>query len=132
MSIQPVIAVAAAATIVNTRKVWEAQGLGSEAFMRRLTDDPSPTPQSTVTHYMMSDDSCSVELVAAWQAMASGDLPQINGVWGVGGIISAADAMAATTGANLQVYSASGDVAPLDHANAILASRGLSFVPDDV
>lgn len=132
MTIQPVIAVAAAATIVNTRKVWEAQGLGSEAFSRALTNDPSPTPESTVTHYMMSDDSCTVEMVAAWQAMANGDLPQINGVWGEAGVIEAADAMEATNATNLQVYSASGDVVPLDHANAILASRDLSFVPDPV
>lgn len=132
MAIQPVIAVGAAATIVNLRKVWEAQGLGSEAFMRALTDDPNPTPESVVTHYMMSDDSCTVEMVAAWQAMAHGDLPQIVGVWGEDGVIGAADAMEATSAANLQVYSASGDVVPLDHANAILTSRGLKFVPDPV
>lgn len=130
MSVQPVIAIAAAATIVNTRKVWEAQDLGPEAFSRALTDDPSPTPQSTVTHYLMSDDSCTVEMVAAWQRMANGGLPEIDGVWGEGGIVSAADAMEATNADNLQVYSASGNVVPLDHANAILASRGLKFVPD--
>jgi len=132
MTIQPVIAVAAAATIVKTRKVWEAQGLGSEAFMRRLTDDPNPTPSSTVTHYMMSDDSCTVEMVAAWQRFATGGLPEVTGVWGQNGVISAADAMEGTNAANLQVYSASGDVVPLDHANAVLASRNLSFVPDPV
>lgn len=131
MTIQPVIAVAAAATIVNTRKVWEAQGLGPEAFSRRLTDDTTPTPSSTVTHYMMADDSCMVEMVAAWQAMAHGDLPQIDGVWGEDGVIGAADAMEATNSDNLQVYSASGNVVPLDHANAVLQSRGLHFVPDE-
>jgi len=132
MTTQPVICIVTATARADANLVWAAQGRGPDTFSRRLTTDSPALSNSTVTHYLMADSSSSVEDVAAWQALANGDLPQISGVWGVGGIISAADAMAATTGANLQVYSASGDVVPLDHANAILASRGLGFVPDDI
>lgn len=132
MTTQPVICIVTAAAKTNANLVWAAMGRGPDTFSRRLTDDPSPTISSTVTHYLMADSSSLVEDVQAWQALANGDLPQIDGTWGVDGVIEAADAQAATSGANLQVYSASGNVVPLDHANAILASRGLSFVPDDV
>lgn len=132
MTTQPVICIVTAAAHVNANLVWAAQDRGPDTFSRKLTTDDPATPESVVTHYLMADSSCSVEDIAAWQALANGDLPQIAGVWGEDGVIGAADAMAATNGANLQVYSASGDVQPLGHANAILASRGLSFVPDEL
>lgn len=127
----PAICICTAAAQTNVNKVWEAMGRGPGTFSRRLTDDPNPTISSTVTHYLMSDTSASEADVAEWQAMASGDLPDIGmNQWGQEGIISSVDAQAAINGANLQVYSASGDVIPTDHAAGILASRGLSFVPD--
>jgi hypothetical protein len=132
MTTQPVVCIVSAVAKDNANLVWAAQGKGPDTFSRRLTDDPAPTTGSTVTHYLMADSSCSIEDVAAWQALANGDLPAIVGAWGQDGVIGAAEAQAACSGANLQVYSASGDVVPLDHANAILASRGLSFVPDEL
>lgn len=127
----PAICVCTAAARDNVNLVWEAMGRGPGTFSRRLTNDPNPTTESTVTHYLMSDTSASDADVAEWQAMASGDLPDIGmNQWGVDGIISSADAQAAISGANLQVYSASGDVIPVEHAAGILQSRGLAFVPD--
>lgn len=130
MTTQPVVCIVAAAAMTNANLVWAAMGRGPDTFSRRLAAAAEIDENSTPTHYLMADSSCSVEDVAAWQAFAHGDLPQINGVWGLNGVIGAADAQAAVSAANLQVYSASGDVTPLDHVNAILASRGLAFIPD--
>lgn len=132
MTTQPVVCIVAAAAMVNANLVWAAMGRGPDTFSRRLAAASGIDENSTPTHYLMADSSCSVEDVAAWQGFAHGDLPQIDGVWGADGVIDAADAQAAVTGSNLQVYSASGDVVPLDHANAILASRGLAFIPDAI
>jgi hypothetical protein len=99
---------------------------------RKLTTDAVPTTSSVVTHYLFADSSTSPADVAIFQSMANGDLPPITGVWGADGVITGADALAAINAVNLQVYSASGNVVPLDHANPILASRGLSFVPAEV
>lgn len=127
----PAICVCTAAARENVNKVWEAMGRGPGTFSRKLTDDPNATTESPATHYLMSDASASDEDVAEWQAMANGDLPDIGiNVWGQDGIIDAAAAQEAISGANLQVYSASGDVIPTEHAAGILASRGLRFVPD--
>lgn len=129
---QPVVCIVTAAAKVDADLVWLAMGRGPNTFDRKLTTDPAATPSSPATHWLTADSSSLVSDVAAWQALANGDLPQISGVWGVDEVISAEDAMAATSGANLQVYSASGDVEPLDHCNAILASRGLYWVPPEV
>ena len=133
MTTQPCVGIVKAADRTNANLVWSAWGRGPNNFFRRLTDDPSPTPSSTVTHYIFADSSTSVEDVQIIQGFANGDLPPLpDGLaWGVDGTISAADALAAIDGDSLQCYSASGNVAPLDHCNAILASRGLSWVPDE-
>ena len=132
MTTQPVVCIVAAAAKDNANLVWAAMGKGPDTFSRRLAAASGINENSTPTHYLMADSSCSVEDVAAWQAMANGDLPQISGTWGQDGVIEAADAQAACGPSNLQVYSASGDVVPLDHANAILSSRGLAFIPDAI
>jgi len=127
----PSICIVTAEAVVDARLVWLAMGRGPNSFIRKLCAiDPEATWETTPTHYLMSDVSSSESDVAAWQAMANGDLPEIEGVWGEDDVISAAAAMAATSAANLQVYSASGDVIPTDHAAGILGSRGLMLVPD--
>lgn len=128
---QPVVSLVVAAQKVAADAVWAAWGRGPETFGRALTDDPNPTTTSTITHYLSADSSTTVEDVAIIQAMSHGDLPPLEPgkTWGVDGVISAADALAAVNGASLQCYSASGNVEPLDHCNAILASRGLSWLP---
>lgn len=134
MTYQPCVGIVRAADRDNANLVWAAWGKGPNTFSRKLTSDPSPTTSSTVTHYLFADSSTTVEDVAIIQAMANGDLPPLppGYAWGVDGVISAADALAAIDGDSLQCYSASGNVAPLDHCNAILASRGLSWVPDEI
>lgn len=134
MSTQPCVGIVKAADKTNANLVWNAWGKGPDTFSRRLTTDASPTPSSTVTHYLFADSSTSVEDVQIIQGFANGDLPPLPmGVaWGVDGVIAAAAALTAIDGDSLQCYSASGNVAPIDHCNAILASRGLKWVPDDI
>lgn len=132
MSTQPIVCVVAATDRANANKVWSAWGKGPDTFTRKLTTDAVPTTSSPVTHYLMADSSTSVEDVQIIQGFANGDLPPINGAWGVDDVIEAAAALAAIDGTSLQCYSASGNVAPLDHCNAILASRGLNFVPEEI
>lgn len=131
---QPCVGIVKAADRANANLVWDAWGKGPNTFSRKLTTDSPATTSSTVTHYLFADSSTSVEDVAIIQAMANGDLPplQTGYSWGVDGVIAAADALAAIDGDSMQCYSASGNVTPLDHCNAILASRGLSWVPDDI
>jgi len=130
MTTQPCVGIVKAADKDNANLVWNAWGKGPNTFSRRLTTDAVPTMSSTVTHYLFADSSSSVEDVQVIQGFANGDLPPIMDTWGVDGVISAADALAAIDGDSLQCYSASGSVTPLDHCNAILDSRGLKWVPD--
>lgn len=132
MSNQPIVCIISASAATDCNLVWEAWGKGPGAFSVPLTEDPTPDASSTVSHYLMADSSTSVEDVQIIQGFANGDLPPISGSWGVGGVIGAADAQAAITGTNLQCYSASGEVVPLDHVNAILASRSLSLIPPEI
>lgn len=128
----PVVLIGKAATIINLRKVWEAQGQGPSAFGRKLCAiNPAATYETPATAYLMSDAGVANDLVTAWQQMPNGNLPQIEGVWGVDGVVSAADAMEATNADNLHVYTASGDISPPDHANAVIASEGYQYVPDE-
>lgn len=73
------------------------------------------------------------EWLIAFQKFPGGDLPppaDPDATWGKDGLISAAEAAAAVSGANLQVYSVSGDVVPFDFCAAIVEGRGLAFVPE--
>lgn len=142
MSNVPTILICTDAAVVDVRLVWGAMGQGWDTFGRKLCSSATEaTPETPPTHWLMSDAGSQSDMVTAWQAMANGDLPQIDGVWGENGIISAAAAMAATNGANLHVYTVSGDVQPEDFllgmadANHVrhggmLASEGLQFVPE--
>jgi hypothetical protein len=128
----PVVCVVTAAAMANANLVWAAMGRGPSNFTRKLcAADPAATYLTAATHYLMSDASAGDSDVYEWQAMASGNLPDIgSNIWGADGIITSADAQDAISAANLQVYSASGNVTPADHVTGILASRGLQYVPD--
>ena len=132
--ILPSICIITAASKDNANLVWAAMGRGPNTFTRKLCEDANATSDTPPTHYLMADSSSEASDVAAWQAMANGDLPPVpeGTVWGEDGVISAADAMAATSASNLQVYSASGDVTPVDHMNGILLGRSLYVVPDEL
>lgn len=128
----PMVCIVVAAHRDNINLVWAARGLGPECFTRRLCVSGAATPETPPTHWLMSDATATDAEVATCQRMSDGDLPPLpEGVaWGVDGVISAADALAAIDGSALQVYSVSGDVEPVDHVSGILASRGLQYVPD--
>ncbi len=129
----PAICVVTDAQKDNANLVWAAMGRGPSTFSRKLCAlDPSATPSTPPTHWLMSDAAATESDVAIWQGFANGDLPPLASglAWGEGDIIAAPTALTAINAANLQVYSASGDVSPVEHGNGILASRDLQFVPD--
>lgn len=129
----PYIALVKNAQRVNLNLVFEAMGWGPGTFSRKVcAASPSATPSTPPTHWLCSNASASDADVAMINAMTEGNLPALpmGTVWGEDGVISAADAMAASDGAVFQVYSAAGDIEPVDHVAAVLLSRGLQYVPD--
>lgn len=113
--------------------VFAARGMGPENITRKLcAASPSATDQTPPTHWLMSNAAGTPEELAILNGMANGDLPPVpmGVVWGENDVISAADAMAASDGAVMQVYSCAGDVEPVNHVAAVLASRDLQYVPD--
>lgn len=116
----------------NLNRVFAARGRGPETFTRKLCGiDPNATISTPPTHWLMSDAGSTQDELNMLTAMTQGDLPLVpqGTVWGENGVISASEAMAATDGTVLQVYSAAGDVDPEAHAAAILAGRGLQLAP---
>lgn len=128
-----IVCIVAAAHKTNINLVFAARGHGPETFTRRLcVIDPGATDATPPTHWLMSSAAGDAEELAVLQAMTQGDLPPVpeGTIWGEEGVISAADAMAATDGAVFHVYSAAGEIEPVDHVTAVLASEGLQYVPD--
>lgn len=113
--------------------VFAARGMGPDSVTRKLCAiDPQATDQTPPTHWLASMANGTQAELDILNAMTAGDLPPVpdGTVWGENGVISAAAAMAACDGAVFQVYSAAGDIEPVDHVTAVLASRGLQYVPD--
>lgn len=134
MSNLPFVGICTAAAKTNVDLVWEAMGRGPGTFSRKVCAvGPGVTWQTAATHYLSSDASATDSDIAIWQGFAAANLPPLpeGVVWGENGVIGAAAAIAAISGANLQVYSVSGDVLPVDHIAGILAGRGLRYVPDE-
>lgn len=133
MSNLPFVGICTAAAKTNVDLVWEAMGRGPGTFFRKVCAiNPSATWQTPATHYLSSDASATDGDIAIWQGFAAANLPPlpVDVIWGENGVIGAADAIAAISGANLQVYSVSGDVEPADHIAGILIGRGLQYVPE--
>jgi hypothetical protein len=135
MSAVPAILICTDAVKTDANLVWNATGRGPSTFSVPLVaDDENATHETPATHWLAQDMSATAALAVTWLGMTNGDLPQISGVWGVDGVISAQDAMAACMGGNLQVYSAGGLIegnAAIEWRNAILAGRGLIIRPDE-
>jgi hypothetical protein len=135
MSAVPAILICTDAVKTDANLVWNATGRGPNTFSVPLVaDDENATYETPATHWLAQDMSATAALAVTWLGMTNGDLPQISGVWGVDGVISAQDAMAACMGGNLQVYSAGGLIegnAAIEWRNAILAGRGLIIRPDE-
>lgn len=113
--------------------VFAARGLGPETFTRKLCAvDAGATWETVPTHWLMSNAAGDQAELDILTAMTGGTLPApVEGtVWGVDGVISAADSMAACDGSVFHVYSAAGDIESVDHCAAVLASEGLQYVPD--
>ena len=92
----------------------------------------TPVEQTPPTHWLMSYVAPTDSNVATYQAVTAGSLPPLppGVVWGVDRVIGAAGAMAASDGAVFHVYSAAGQIEPVDHVAAVLQSEGLQYVPD--
>lgn len=136
MTTVPAILICTNAVKDDCNRVFDATGRGPTTFSRAMVaaDDDTATYLSTPTHWLAQDMSATDDSTITWLAMTDGDLPQISGVWGEGGVISAADAMAACGGGNLNVYSAGGlldETAVLAWRNSVIAGAGLKFRPDE-
>lgn len=117
----------------DNNRVFAARGMGLVTHTRKLCAiDPAATYETPPTHWLSSNAAGDATELAILQAMTLGELPSLpEGVaWGEDGVISEADAKAATDGSVFHVYSCAGDVEPVDHAAAVLLSEGLQFVPD--
>lgn len=122
----------------NANLVFDAMGRGPATFSVPLVaaDDDDADHTTTPTHWLAQDMSATDTLTTVWLAMTDGDLPQIGGVWGENGVISAQDAMDAMGGGKFQVYSAGGlDVdanpnAATDWRESVLAGANLKRRPD--
>lgn len=129
----PFVAVITNAKKNDWNRIGAAIGWGPETFTRKLCAiNPSATPSTPPTHWLCSAAAATDSDVAMLQAMTNGDLPILpeGSVWGEDGVISAADAMAASHGSVFHVYSAAGDIEPVDHVAAVLVSEGLQYVPE--
>lgn len=127
MSYLPCILICTEAHHVDADAVIAAQGRGAGSFVqgRHLVAVNTTGP---VIARLCQDMSATPELEASWRAFAANaDLPQIEGVWGEDGVISAAAAQAASAG--LTVHSVAGNVPP-NWTASVLASHGYAFEPE--
>lgn len=124
----PCICLATAAAAPDLDKVWEAMGRGPGNFTQAAQlVTPSEDPEA-ITHYLMQDMNATESDEALWRAFAaSADLPPIQGIWGEDGIISAADAQAASAG--LTVYSMAGTGNANAWREGIIEANGLASPP---
>ncbi len=128
----PYIALVTDAKRNDLNRVFAAMGWGPENFTRKCCAiDPAATSETPPTHWLTSAAGATSSDVAMLQAMTNGDLPilPMGVVWGENDVISAAEAMAACNGSVFHVYSAAGEIEPVDHVAAVLASKGLQYVP---
>lgn len=129
MTTVPSILVVTEATYQNVERVLEAQGRGAGTFTYGVKLVATGTTHP-VTHRMCQDMTATAELEAAWRAYAdSGDLPDITGTWGVGGVISAADAQAAHVGLYVHSIAAGGEV-PANWAASVKVAHGVIVQPE--
>lgn len=126
-----VIAIGAVAHAANINSVLEAYGRGPDSLSRKLTTVADPVWTETATHLFMSDQGVTEEFVTVLLGFPNGDLPPLpeGSVWGVDGVISAEDALAAIDGANFKVFVSSGDVSPAAQVAAAVAAEGLYLIP---
>lgn len=128
-----IIGVATAASVVNVNKVLEAMGRGPGNISRKATTASNPAWTDTATHFYMSDQSATPELQQVMLGFSNGDLPPLpeGVVWGVNGVISAEDALAAITAANFAFAAFNEGFEPSEQVEAALTALGLTAIPDE-
>ncbi len=132
MSIRTIIGVVTAAAVIDCRRVWNAQGLGTENFTIKLcANEPGVTWETPATHYALAD-WVEYETAVAWLALEDGILPTIWGTWGEDGIIDEASALAAISAENLEIFCGPGALDQQIHLNSILSTLSLVEVPDRI
>lgn len=116
----------------NINLVLQAMGRGPNNLSRPATTESNPTWGTTPTHRYMSDQGVTGEFAAILLGFANGDLPPLpeGVVWGVDGIISAEDALAAITAENFAFASFNEAFTPGEQVDAALSALGLSRIPD--
>lgn len=126
-----IIGIATPAALTNVNLVLEAMGRGPGSITRKATTVPAPAWDATPTHWWMSDQGVTAEFQAQLLGFSNGDLPPLPAgvVWGVDGVISAADALAAITAANFSFASFNDGFTPGAQVQAALGAKGLYVIP---
>lgn len=126
-----IIGISTAAALTNANLVLEAMGRGPGNISRKATTAANPAWDATPTHYFMSDQGVTPEFQAQLLGFSNGDLPPLpeGVVWGVNGVISAADAIAAITAANFSFASFNDGFTPGAQVQAALDAKGLYAIP---
>lgn len=127
-----IIGIGAIAAVTNINLVLEAMGRGPNSLSRPATSTPNPTWETPPTHRYMSDQGVTEGFAAILHGFANGDLPPLpeGTVWGVDGVISAEDALAAITAENFAFASFNEAFTPGEQVAAALDALGLTVVPD--
>ncbi len=95
----PVICIVTDAQRDNVNALLELMGKGPGSFSRPLcATSEGATPATPPTHWLMSAVAASDGDLAVWQMMQAGNLPPLpEGLaWGVDGVMTSSDALAAT------------------------------------
>lgn len=126
-----IIGIATAAALTNVNLVLEAMGRGPGNISRKATTVADPAWDATPTHYFMSDQAVTPEFQAQLLGFSNGDLPPLpeGVVWGVNGVISAADALAAITAENFAFASFNDGFTPGEQVASALGALGLYVIP---
>ncbi len=127
-----IIGIGKVEAVENINKVLEAMGRGPNSLSRPATSTPNPTWETVPTHRYMSDQGVTTEFGQILHGFANGDLPPLpeGVVWGVDGVISAEDALAAITADNFAFASFNEAFTPGEQVAAALDALGLVIVPD--
>lgn len=140
----PIVMICVAASKPAVDAIGAALGYGPVSVDVRLTDDPDavdwdsnvsgPWP-GPVTAYGTSNGNIEKPDADVWLAISNGVLPATlpgGREWGVAGVISEADALAAVTpGGKLEVWQGSSDADAYATFWGIVAGKGLYRFPAD-
>jgi len=126
-----IIGIATAAALTNVNLVLQAMGRGPGNISRKATTVADPAWDATPTHYFMSDQGVTPEFQAQLLGFSNGDLPPLpeGVVWGVDGVISASDALAAISSAHFAFAAFNDGFTPGEQVAAALDALGLHIIP---